>query len=239
MLPSMPVCPSGERFSASNVDLRLVLGFAAPADAVANLMPDGWEPDVAALGPTQGINLRLTFVDTLLSLDANGRAVTPPRIAHLSLPARRHGSHAGATLLVLACSTGGDGGPYGNSVQSSATVERRYVRSNAGIEGVHQAWQFRTRHGHAITLQIEYLPAVPTLLTAEDRVHAAAMPDRSRIYRTEQAQDALRHPGADRVSRIDFSATGPLLSQLFSGAEQLTSVVAVPWYARRVFVPPS
>jgi hypothetical protein len=239
MLPSMPVCPPGEHFAASNVDLRLVLGFVAPADAVAKLLPIGWEPDVAACGPAQGINLRLTFIDTLLSLDADGRAVAPPRIVHLSLPARKYGSQAGATLLGLACSTGGDGGPYGNSLQASATVERRAERNDAEVNCVQESWQFRTRQGHAIALQIEYSPAAPTLLTAEDRVHAAAAPDCCRIYRTVQAQDAVRRPGADRVQRLVFSATGPLLSQMFGCAEQLISVVAVPWYSRQVFVPSS
>ena len=106
MMLSMPAIAQGETLVATNADVRLILGFAAPAAAVAMLLPQGWEPDVAASGPAKGTNLRLTFIDTLVVRSASGKALLPARIAHLSLPARKAGSLAGAMMLVLACSTG-------------------------------------------------------------------------------------------------------------------------------------
>jgi hypothetical protein len=142
-------------------------------------------------------------------------------------------------MLVVAFSTGGSGGPYGNSIQASASVVRGTDRGPTGGTVVEERWQFRTQLGHAIDAKIEYTPGTPTVVDMEDHVHSAAKPDFYRIYRTGQALDALCLPGADRVRRLDFSATGPVLSPLFDGSQRPISVVAVPWYARQVFVPAS
>jgi len=234
---SMPVFAQSEKLVATNTDVRLILGFAAPPDAVAKLLPDGWEPDVAASGPAQDINLRVTFIDTLVTRNAQGKALAPPRIAHLSVPARKAGSPSGATMLVVAYSTGGNGGPYGNSVLASASVARKTEPDATGGMVVEERWQFRTAQGHAIDAQIEYTPGAPAVLDVEDRVHSAAKPGFYRIYRTEQALDALRNPDADRIRRLAFSASGPLLSRLFDGSARLIRVDAVPWYSRQVLVP--
>lgn len=238
MMLSTPVSANGEKLVATNSDVRMVLGFAAPAGAVAALLPQGWECDVASSGPAKDINLRVTFIDTRVTRNARGKALTPHRIAHLSLPARKAACLAGATMLVVVYSTGGNGGPYGNSVQASASVARRTETSPTAGTVVQEHWQFHTEHGHAIDAQIEYMPGAPTVLEVEERVHAAATPDCCRIYRAEQTLEVLRDADADRTRRLRFSASGPLLSSLFDGSERLVRVDAVPWYARRVFVPP-
>jgi hypothetical protein len=234
-----PACAQDEKLVATNTDVRLVLGFAAPAQAVASLLPVGWELDAVGSGQAKEVNLRLTFIDTLVTLNAEGKAMTPPRIAHLSLAARRVGSDAGATLLLLVCSSGGDGGPYGNSIHASASIARDTQTGPAGGTVVDERWQFRTRFGHAIDAHIAYTPAAPTLVRVEDRVHSAAKPDFHRIYRGEQAVVALRGPGADRVLLFDFAASGPVLAPVFDGSERLITADALPCYARQVFVPGS
>jgi hypothetical protein len=229
-------CAQDEKLVATNTDVRLVLGFAVPAQAVARLLPIGWELAAAHSGKVKDVNLWVTFIDTLVTLNAEAKPMTPPRIVHLSLTARRTGCNAGATLLVLVCSSGGDGGPYGNSIHASASIARNTRTGPAGGTVVDERWQFRTRHGHAIDAHIAYTPAAPALVKVEDRVHSAAKPDFHRIYRGEQAVVALRGPDADRVLQFDFAASGPVLKQVFDGSERLIAADALPCYSRQVFV---
>jgi len=66
-------------------------------------------------------------------------------------------------------------------------------------------------------------------------------PDFYRIYRIEQAADVVRSAagGTDRVQKYFFKASGPLLSLLFNGSEQLVSITSTPWYSRQAFLPVS
>jgi hypothetical protein len=49
----------------------------------------------------------------------------------------------------------------------------------------------------------------------------------------------VRGAGADRVQKIQFKASGPTLSPLFDGSEQLIGVTSDPWYTRQTFLPAS
>lgn len=224
-------------FVSSNIDVRTVVGFAVPADALADLLPEGWLPDVASAGPAKDINLRVTFIETLSIRDVDGKALTPPRIAHLGVPSRPKGGSAGATLLLMAYSTGGSGGPYGNSILATAVVERT-IRYEPLVEAeVEERWRFRTPGGDAIDLHLRYVRGGLDVVEAVDEVHSSVRPARYRIYRSEQAVDRLRDAQVDRIRQVDFKATGPRLSRLFSGAERLVSVVSIPWFSRRVYSP--
>jgi hypothetical protein len=77
------------------------------------------------------------------------------------------------------------------------------------------------------------------VLKAEERIYSSSKPGFYRIYRTEQATDAMRRAESDRIRGVVFNASGPTLSRLFDGSERLISVTSVSWYARQVFVPGS
>jgi hypothetical protein len=142
-------------------------------------------------------------------------------------------------MLVVAYSTGGAGGPYGNSVAASAILSRRTAPDAASQTVVEERWQFRTPDGQALDAHIEYVRGTPTVVQAEDRVHSAARPHFYRIYRTEQARESLRTADPGRIRRFAFSASGPLLSQVFDGSERLIGIDALHWYARQVYLPGS
>lgn len=231
---AMSIPAENESFVASNLDRRTVLGFAARIEAVRNLLPDGWEPDVATSGPAKDINLRVTLIDTLAARDALGREVPPPRIAHVSVPARRIGEASGATMLLVAFSTGGDGGPYGNSIQANARIEGGIVQGASGVALVDEGWRFDARDGHRLVVRLSFERGAPVVAPVEDRVHSAAKPGFHRIYRTEQALDLVSR---ERLRSVEFEATGPMLSALFEGSGAPISVTSVPWYSRNVFVP--
>ena len=43
--------------------------------------------------------------------------------------------------------------------------------------------------------------------------------------------------GIDRVQTVSFTASGPKLSQVFDGKEQLVSITSLPFYSRQVTLP--
>ena len=232
---------AAEKYVGSNVDVRTVLAFKVVDAAVQKIMPDGWQPDVATSGPAKDVNLRLTFIDRIVNQDAEGKALEPVRIAHLSIPAKKKGSETGGTMLfrIYSSDVGGVPGPYGVSVHAPATMERKVRIDPAGAGTVEESWEFKTQDGDSIQMQIQFVRGASTPDKAENKFYSAAKPEFYRIYRSEQITDVVRGAGADRVQKVLFKASGPTLSPLFDGSEQLIGVTSDPWYTRQTFLPSS
>jgi hypothetical protein len=232
---------AADKYVGSNVDVRMVLAFKANAAVVQKFLPAGWEPDVATSGAAKDINLRVTFIDRLLALDAAGKALTPFRVATLGIPAKKTGSEARGTMLfnIYTSSASGVPGPYGVSTHASVNVERKVRIDVAGTATVEEAWEFRAQNGDSIELQIQYVRGAPAPDKADAKLYSAAKPDFYRIYRYEQSTDVVRGAGADRVQKITFKASGPKLAPLFDGTEQLIGVTSTPWYTRQTYLPGS
>jgi hypothetical protein len=233
---------AADKHVGSNVDVRTILAFKVVDAAVQKFLPDGWEPDVATAGPAKDVNLRVTFIDRIVNQDAEGKALDPVRIAHLSVPAKKTGTETRGTVLsrVYITSASAVPGPYGVSVHASANMERKVRIDAGGTATVEESWEFRSQDGDSIQLQIQYAGGGPSPSTkAETKLYSAAKPEFYRIYRSEQSTDVVRSTAADRVQKILFKAGGPKLSPLFDGSEQLIGVTTNPWYTRQTFLPAS
>jgi hypothetical protein len=232
---------AAEKYVGSNVDVRMTLAFKAPDAAVGKFLPAGWELDIANSGPAKDINLRLTFIDRLTAHDAEGKALDPVRITTLSIPARKAGSETRGTMLFLIYSSSASGipGPYGVSVKADTNMEKRVRIDAAGTATVEESWELQSQGGDSVQLQIQYVRGTMTTGKAEQMMYSAAKPGFYRIYRSEQAADIVRGPGADRVQKIVFKASGPKLAPLFDGSERLIGVTSMPWYTRQTYLPES
>jgi hypothetical protein len=232
---------AAEKFVGGNVDARTTLAFKAPDAAVRKVLPEGWDLDVANSGPAKDINLRLTFIDRLTAHDAEGKALDPVRVPTLSIPAKKSGSETRGTMLFLiySSSAGGVPGPYGVSIQANTNMEKRVRIDRSGAATVEESWELQSQNGDSIQLQIQYVRGTMATGKAEQLMYSAAKPGFYRIYRSEQAVDIVRGPGADHVQKIVFKASGPKLAPLFDGSEQLIGVTSMPWYARQTYLPES
>jgi hypothetical protein len=230
---------AAEKYVGGNTDVRTVLAFKAADAAIQKVLPDGWEPDVAASGPAKDINLRVTFIDRLFAQDAEGKALPSARIVTLGIPARKKGSEGRGTMLFLIYTSGESGGPYGVSVKADAKMEREVEIDPAGKAAVEESWQFQAPDGNSIQLEIQYARGPLKSGKAESLLYSAVKPSFYRIYRYEQLEDAVRDAGSDRVQKIVFKASGPKLSPLFDGSEQLIGVTSVPSYTRQTYLPGS
>jgi hypothetical protein len=239
LLAAEPVL-AAEKYVGSNVDSRTILAFKVADAAVQKFLPAGWEPDVTTVGPAKDVNLSVTFIDRIVNLDAEGKALDPVRIATLTIPAKMKGSETRGTILFCAyVSDRAVPGPYGVSVHASANMERKVRIDPAGTATVEESWEFRSQDGDSIQLQMQYVRGPSTPGKAEAKLYSAVKPEFYRIYRSEQSTDVVRSATADRVQKVQFKASGPKLSPLFDGSEQLIGVTSNPWYTRQTFLPAS
>jgi len=232
---------AAEKYVGSNVDSRTILAFKVADAAVQKFLPESWEPDVTTAGPAKDVNLRVTFIDRIVNRDAEGKALDPVRIATLTIPAKMKGSETRGTILFRAYVSDASAvpGPYGVSVHGSTNMERKVRIDPTGTATVEESWEFRSQDGDSIQLQMQYVrgPSAPD--KAEAKLYSAVKPEFYRIYRSEQSTDVVRGATADRVQKVQFKASGPKLSPLFDGSEQLIGVTSNPWYTRQTFLPAS
>jgi hypothetical protein len=239
---ALPAFAQGERFVATEADIRTVLHFKVSDGAIEKLLPVGWEVDAPTSGPYTGANLQLYFIDRLMRRDSDGKPLASMRFAVQVIPAKKAGTEARGLMVVggFASHPSGAPGAYGNYIRADAEVDRKIRTDAAEVSTVEEAWEFRAEDGHRLQLQIAYIRGMPTQGKAEARAYSAVKPDFYRIYRLEQAVDVLRGTGAtDRVQKISFKASGAMLAPVFDGSEQLVGAASVPWYIRSTHLPGS
>jgi hypothetical protein len=118
-------------------------------------------------------------------------------------------------------------------------MDRHERTDAAGTSTAEEAWEYVGDGGDKIQLRLRYTRGVAERSKIETRPHSPVKPEFYRIYRIEQAADVVRTTvtGADRVQNISFTISGPKLSQLFDGKEELVSITSLPWYSRQVTLP--
>src|SRR6478735_7264019 len=227
MFLAQPVfAQSNEKYTGSNVDVRTILSFKASDAAVQKMLPEGWEVNSPAAGPSKGANLGLSLIDQITAQDAEGKPATTFRGAVFTIPAKKKGADTAGTMVFTGLMSAGAPGAYGVYVPAKAKVERE-VETEAD--------------GKSIEVEIEYERGPALRNKVEAKVFSAAKPEFYRIYRFEQASDVARSTanGVDRVGKISVKGTGEKLAPLFDGAQQLISVTSIPWYSRQVYLPGS
>jgi hypothetical protein len=231
---------AGEKLVSTEVDLRTVLNFKATDAAVQKMLPEGWELNSPAAGPTKGFNIAVVLVDRLLAADAEGKPVVSYRGAALAIPAKKKTSDtAGAMIVGGLFEPSGAPGAYGVFTAAQTTIERKTVTDPGGKSMIEETWQFKASDGSSIEVEVHFVRGIPVKGKAESKVFSATRPDFHRIYRFEQATDVVRSTATavDRVTKFSFEASGAKLAPLFDGSQQLISVISVPWYSRHTYLP--
>ncbi len=213
------------------------------ADAEAQkLLPPGWQVNPVASGPNQGANMTFTFIDELLSQDAEGKTKsnTVRRFA-VGIPAKNAATGAAGNnvIRVLTTNAGALPGPYKTSAPASLRLEQSITATDMEPAIVTERWEVRDRSGGMVTLALEYTRGVPARNRPETKVYGGPDPSFFRIYRADFGGDVLRSvpTGVDRVKKLSLRVTTAELKKAFDGTEQIVAVSAVPWYLREVSLP--
>jgi hypothetical protein len=83
----------------NNVDVRTVLTFKVEDAAAQRLVPEGWEVNAPASGPSQGSNVGIVLIDGLLQNDAEGKSVAPFRGAVFIVPGKKKASDTAGVMV--------------------------------------------------------------------------------------------------------------------------------------------
>jgi hypothetical protein len=235
-----PDASAQERLVATYAEARTNLAFRVPEATVQKILPPGWLSSPFTAGPSKGANLTVTFMDWLTVQEPDGSPGKTYRSVGVSAPAKRNGTDATVSMSIAGLSSpaGYAPGPYGNSVTAKSTVVRTLRSDDHDVSRAEEAWRFEGENGDTIRLDLEFVRGIAVRSKLDTTVHSAPHPDFYRIYRIDQAVDAIRGAdGTDRVQRYQFKASGPFLSTVFDGSEQLISVTSLPWFSRQAFLP--
>lgn len=230
-----------ERLIGTVGEVRTILSFRISESALGDRLPPGWRPETFATGPQQGGNLRIAITEQLMVLDAEGRSAPTPRFAPLVVNARRAGMAEAVPVVISAYIwRAGDStyDPYGNGISALSEVKRDSATSPDGVTTVDELWRFHSHDGDSIELALRFVRSVPIYGRRDFKIYSAVNPDFYRIYRLEHAEDVVMSKAlnVDRRLAYSFSATGPRLSPLFDGTEELISVATLPWTRREVWL---
>jgi hypothetical protein len=232
-----------EKLVGTYGEARTTLAFNIPDATVQKILPRGWLASPFSAGPVKGVNLVVTFMDWLVAQDPDGKPTNTYSHVGLTIPAKQSGTEATVSMVVagLSAPPGYAPGPYGNVGAANSIMARTLRIDDDGVSRAEESWQFEGESGDSIQLQLQFVRGTAARSKLEAKVHSAMKPEFYRIYRIEQAVDVVRSAGSgtDRVQKYLFKASGPRLSPLFNGAEQLISITSFPWFARQAFLPGS
>ena len=232
-----------ERIVGTYGEARTTLAFKMPNATAQKLLPEGWLLSPHKDGPAKDANLIVTFMDWLVVQDQDGKPAPTYRNVGLTVPAKQTGTEATVSMVIAGLSSPGGyaPGPYGNFVAATASLAKTSRVDPDGHARAEEAWEFEGESGDSIRLQLQFVRGIADKVSVKSKVHSAVKPEFYRIYRTEQAVDVVRSVprGTDRIQKYAFKGSGPRLSPLFDGSEQLINVTSLPWVSRRVIVPNS
>lgn len=229
-----------EKLSSNDVETRTVLAYKVSDAAVQKVLAPGWEINAPIAGPSKGFNLAVVLVNQTMTQDPDGQALPARTYIVFAAPVKKTGTDMAATMVFGGfMSHEGAPGAYGVYDPAKVTLERRQHTEPDGKTVIAETWEARADNGSAIEVQLQLVRGVPTRGKTEAKNYSAAKPDFYRIYRFEQAADVVRSTATntDRLTSFFIGATGPKLSPLFDGTQQLISVTSIPLYLRSIYLP--
>lgn len=228
-----------EDYVGSNIDSRVLLGLKSNADSIGSLMPDGWAPIPFPSGPLKGSNLLLVLIDGVLEMDAEGKPLDPSsrRAAVFVGLGKKEDSVRMYVLRIL--TTVPERNPYG--VAESAEIERTKSLGGPanGARLSSDEWRITAAQGGELVFTLNYTTGKRGWTPGELFPYSASNPDFSRIYRYEQMVDLVVSTALGKPASGDFNLTNSAseLADIFDGNHEITAVMDVPVYVRKVYLP--
>jgi len=223
-----PSAYAQDKLYGTNVDYRVVVAFKVAPEIVQKLLPAGWESNPAA----NGANLGMSMVEGISAEDADGKATTPYSGVAITLPAKKVGSGESGAMVAAGLFTANYApGAYGVFLPAKVTIDKVVHTDAAGKTRVQETWNLKSDDGHSLAINVAFVRGEVKKNKAETRVYSAAKPEFFRIYRIEQGTEVTKD------AKFSIKATGPKLTSIFDGKQQVVAVTAVPWYSRAVSLP--
>ena len=230
------MAPDAAPLLDSTIAERILLGFQVRPEALQPRLPAPWQ-----VGSTPaGANLVLIFNEVFLNQDAGGAAAPDATTRYLGIvvPGRHPdtGEEASINLRIFAAHPQAIPGKYRTSLPAVVRREQRLISEGLATT-VEEYCAVRVPAGEEIEFRLRYTRDAPAHVPARSRGRSSADPGILRVYQVDQLAYAVRDAsrGADHVLDFTFRATVAELSDLFDGSQRLVTIVASPWYHRRVY----
>ena len=240
-LLSQHVAFAGEKLSGVNIDKRTTLWFKASDAGIAKLIPGGWLSAPVSAGPFKGANATVVLINSYFASDANAQPLQPFHGFVLALPAKKSGTDIADNLIVAFGITSEEHAPgvYGVYVAGKVTIERTSTLSTDAGMTISENWQLTSKDGNELGVSLQFKRGPTTKGKLVGRTVSGARPNYYHINHIDQATEIIRSTATDidRVEKLAFRVTGPRLSQVFDGTEQLIGIGSVPVFSRTVLVP--
>lgn len=221
---------------------RFQLDFHVNDAALQKMLPQGWEPAIAAQGPAKDANLRMIFIDRIMVAGGDGKphGNGAERLVYLAIPVKQtQGAATGQMIIAgLTDDAASAPGPFGTMRKADTAKMTRTITSGSAPEA-DETWEL-AGGGERMTVHVKYQPGSPNKGGGEVRFFSPSDPGRYQIFKTEQGLDILRNVPTnppDRVKEFSYTATGGRLSALFDGSEKVLSWDSFRYYNRTVLAP--
>jgi hypothetical protein len=227
----------------TNVDQRVVVALRVPEAALKGWLPQPWEANSIAAGPSKDANLLISFIDRLVNHDADGKLIATgvDRVVSIAIPARNPQTSETAPFAVREFNANVEAvpGPYKTAVPALITRQGTFAGSGLEAGSGSEVWEVKEIKGNegVISLRFEYQRGVPTRTKSELRLRSPIDPAFFRLYRFDAGMDVVKGAAGERVKNLVFNATGTEMKRFFDGTHTTISVTVIPWYVREVFLP--
>jgi hypothetical protein len=224
----------------TNVDQRVVVALRVPEAALKEWLPQPWEANPVAAGPSKGANILISFIDRLVNHDADGKLIASgvDRVVSIAIPARnpQTGETAPFAVREFNANVQAVPGPYKTAVPASITRQGTFKGTGLEPGSGSEEWEVKEDKGaeSVIQLRFEFQRGVPTRTKSELRLRSPVDTAFFRLYRFDAGIDVV---GSERVKNLVFNATGTEMKKFFDGSHSIISVAVMPWYVREVFLP--
>ena len=223
---------------------RFQLDFHVPDAALQKMLPKGWVPQVATMGPAKDANIRMIFIDRMNVVGTDGKPVGrgTSRLVYLAVPVKQSaGEMTGQIIIAGLTDNAADApGPFGVYQYAPNAKMTRSVSASGGTAMGEEDWDFAAPSGERMQVHVKYEHAAANKGGGDVKFFNPSDPSKYQIFRTEQGTDITRNATTnppDRVKEFSYRAGGGRIGALFDGTEKVLSWDSQPYYSRTVIQP--
>ncbi|HEV7866078.1 MAG TPA: hypothetical protein VGO90_00245 [Chthoniobacteraceae bacterium] len=239
-----PYTASAQTVIEQAAEHRFQLDFRVNDEALAQMLPAGWQAVIATQGPAKDANLRMIFIDRMAIIGGDGKPAARPtaRLVYLAIPVKETATGTTGQMIIHGLTENEADAPGDFGVYQHATTAKmsRTVTAAGGVLTGSEDWEFASARGERLEVHVEYVRGPATKGGAEVKFFDRRNPGKYQIFKTDQAIDIMRNPTTtppDHIRKFSYKAGGGRIRTLFDGTEKVVSWDSFPWYIRTVSTP--
>ena len=230
-----------ERLVQSTTEARTYVHFKISNEVVQKLLPSGWVSTPGS-GALKDANLIVLLVEGLAADSGDGKPVlNQGKFALWAVPAKNEQTGGSGIMIIggLTSQPQAAPGAYGLYAPGKITMAKSARSDGPNVTTNEENWQAANEAGDQLRFNVAYERGIGARGHVEPRAYSATKPDFYRVYKADQVTDVVHSvlPDMRRARALEFNASGPNLSKIFDGKEELIAVTSIPAYYRQIFLP--